>query len=631
MAGGGPPAGPSSASTSGTAGGGPADRRGPKPCYEYHQRGFCHKGPACTFDHNPAYQGYIPPPIEVAQQLAMAGMGDRVDYGSIWQGRGPMQFGGMGMGGFPMGPGMGGPPFGGPGFAPPNGGRPGGPPFNGQQMPPPGWQQQQGGGPGFRPPQGGMQNGPPMMMGSSMGAPRSHASMGGPGGGRGGQRGGAFPTDASTQPPKNRNGKTLVIMQIPPASLAVPAVTDYFTKFGTVTSVALDVPSARALVSFATNEEAYKAWKSEDAVFGSRFVKVLWHRPMEGQGAKGLEALEKGKAALAAADGSGNKDAAMTDNSTPPAPVLSKAEMLAKQRLLESQIAQQKVLMARLSGPDLPTEEKAKLMAQFSKLSDEMKAGTGSLALAKPSTATATNTAGNRTATFNQPAADESPAAADSGSMDGVEGTAAEPVAELSQTEMLQRKLEVLKAEVRRLLAVRDQGCQSLTLFPFGSAGRADRCRSQRALITGTVDPLQPSATWQGSRSRPGCGPGRLPRRLQLHLRAGSGRAERAQEHDARLPDKEHRRRGRGPDRRPRGGRRGRAVVRGALFLQARTLWLRDHRLMLACDLVADDRRCRQLKGRELGQPDHRHLQIAAARREGAGRPRFRSPSGSPR
>lgn len=538
--------GPSDPSAAGARPPQASNGRPPKPCFEYHQRGFCSKGPNCTFDHDPTYQGYIPPPFEVARQLSMAGMGDHVDYGSIWQGRGPMQFGGMpgmGMGGFGLPPGMGGPPppFG--AFGPPQEG--GGPPGGGPRGPPPGWQQG-----GFRPPHGMMPpQGPPMMMG---GGPRQNNN----GGGRGGQRGG-FPTDASTQPPKNRNGKTLVIMQIPAGSLATPAIQDYFAKFGTVTSVAVDAPSARALVSFASNEEAYEAWKSEDAVFGSRFVKVLWHRPMEGQGAKGLEALEKGK--VGAADG---QDAAMADGSTAAAaaaPALTKAEILAKQRLLESQIAQQKVLMARLSAPDLPADDKPKLMAQFAKLSDEMKAGTGSLALATPSTATATNAAGNRTATFASAPQDE--LAKDGAAMEGVEAGAGE-TPEISQTEMLQRKLEVLKAEVRRRLPVPS----SSLLMPRSDRspvhpGRAHRRRPQRAVIAWPVDALQPCRA-RSARSRPWpwCAARSVPGRLQRVVR-GAGGGQRAQEHVARLSHEEPGHRRRRAPRRPRGGRRGRALV----------------------------------------------------------------------
>jgi RNA-binding protein 26 len=65
----------------------------------------------------------------------------------------------------------------------------------------------------------------------------------------------------------------------------------WFKRFGTVTNVAVDASSSKALVSFSSNEEAHTAWKSEDTVFGNRFVKVFWHRPMEGQGLAGQRAL----------------------------------------------------------------------------------------------------------------------------------------------------------------------------------------------------------------------------------------------------------------------------------------------------------------------------------------------------
>ena len=95
------------------------------------------------------------------------------------------------------------------------------------------------------------------------------------------------------KPPEDRNGTTLVITDIPRGSLSVPAIKDYFARFGDVTNVAVDGGSARALVSFTSNQEAYQAWKSPDSVFGNRHVKVLWHRPRPGQGEAGKQALEK--------------------------------------------------------------------------------------------------------------------------------------------------------------------------------------------------------------------------------------------------------------------------------------------------------------------------------------------------
>jgi len=85
-----------------------------------------------------------------------------------------------------------------------------------------------------------------------------------------------------------RRDKTLVVEKIPDDHLSLGAVSDWFKKFGTVTNVAVDPPTAKALVTFAEHDQAWKAWKSEEAVFGNRFVKVYWHRPLVGRGGRGM-------------------------------------------------------------------------------------------------------------------------------------------------------------------------------------------------------------------------------------------------------------------------------------------------------------------------------------------------------
>jgi RNA-binding protein 26 len=77
--------------------------------------------------------------------------------------------------------------------------------------------------------------------------------------------------------------RTLVVEEIPGDRLSPDAVNGWFKRFGTVTNVAVDATSAKALVSFSTHKEAHAAWKTEDAIFGNRFIKVFWDRPMEGQ------------------------------------------------------------------------------------------------------------------------------------------------------------------------------------------------------------------------------------------------------------------------------------------------------------------------------------------------------------
>ncbi|KAF8965118.1 DHS-like NAD/FAD-binding domain-containing protein [Flammula alnicola] len=91
--------------------------------------------------------------------------------------------------------------------------------------------------------------------------------------------------------PETRNDKTLVVEKIPEDKLSLESINSWFKRFGTVTNVAIDTNNAKALVSFSNHDEAHAACKSEDAVFGNRFVKVFWHRPMEGHGQVGARML----------------------------------------------------------------------------------------------------------------------------------------------------------------------------------------------------------------------------------------------------------------------------------------------------------------------------------------------------
>ena len=73
--------------------------------------------------------------------------------------------------------------------------------------------------------------------------------------------------------------RTLVVDHIPQSHYHMDQVTDYFKRFGHIISVTLMPHSDRALVSFASNAEAVKAFRSPDPIFDNRFVKVFWHKP----------------------------------------------------------------------------------------------------------------------------------------------------------------------------------------------------------------------------------------------------------------------------------------------------------------------------------------------------------------
>lgn len=219
----------------------------------------------------------------------------------------------------------------------------------------------------------------------STGQPRSSNSRGR--GGRGGGRvNGVFNGDAasfSPQRPERRKDKTLVIERIPEDKLSLDQINDWFKRFGSVTNVAIDRPTSKALISFSDHQEAYNAWKAEDAVFNNRFVKVFWHRPMEGHGSAGSRQLAA----------SANVVASLShkDNATPAAPPAkiagssalsarkpsapasgNAAALAAKQQLLEKLIGEQKTLMTSLGSAS--SEEKKTIMSRLRELGKEMEA-----------------------------------------------------------------------------------------------------------------------------------------------------------------------------------------------------------------------------------------------------------------
>jgi RNA-binding protein 26 len=204
---------------------------------------------------------------------------------------------------------------------------------------------------------------------------------GGPwGGGRGRD---TFSSEAHKFRPERRHDKTLVVEKIPEDKMSLEHVNGWFKRFGTVTNVAIDVAKAKALISFSNHDEAHAAWKSEDAVFNNRFVKLFWHRPMEGHGQAGARMLAASAplvanmaketpvpvpVSTAAPSAAPTTSVTSRKASTPSA---AASALAAKQQLLEQQIAEQRSLMASLETAS--SEEKKQIMARLRKLGEEMK------------------------------------------------------------------------------------------------------------------------------------------------------------------------------------------------------------------------------------------------------------------
>ncbi|ESK98423.1 ccch zinc finger and rrm domain-containing protein [Moniliophthora roreri MCA 2997] len=185
------------------------------------------------------------------------------------------------------------------------------------------------------------------------------------GGGRGRGKPGSFR-------PERRTDKTLVLERIPEDKLSLTQVNDWFKRFGTVTNVAIDQTQSKALISFATHEEAHAAWKSEDAVFGNRFVKVFWHRPMEGQGQVGQRMLAASATFVTNANTAPDSKLPQPPQTTPRPSLIA-----AKQQRLEQLISEQKSQMDLLGKAS--AEEKKEIMGRLRTLDEEMKSISNSI------------------------------------------------------------------------------------------------------------------------------------------------------------------------------------------------------------------------------------------------------------
>lgn len=276
--------------------------------------------------------------------------------------------------------------------------------------------------------------------------------------GRGG-RPGVFGGDVQRFHPERRD-KTLVVEKIPEDKLSLDAVNSWFKRFGTVTNVAVDSAGAKALVSFSTHEEAHAAWKTEDAVFGNRFVKVFWHRPMDGQGLAGQRALAASAPIVASVTARGQTQTAPAPEaaSADPSPSTgsgsgmkkvvstpsnsSASAFAARQKLLEQQIAEQKALMEKLNTAS--AEEKKEIFAQLRKLGQEIKS-TSSQASFTPSKKPSTSIPQPEDQEAKERERLDKELELHSATVDGEEST-----------EDLQAKLAKLKAEVRGVEVVSD-------------------------------------------------------------------------------------------------------------------------------------------------------------------------------
>ncbi|KAJ3102943.1 hypothetical protein HDU97_000182 [Phlyctochytrium planicorne] len=95
--------------------------------------------------------------------------------------------------------------------------------------------------------------------------------------GRGRGRGGRGRSGLAPYSVRSR-GDTIVVDNIPEAFVTVEKVTAFFKTFGEIVNVRVQPESKRAFVQFQLAEEALRAFRSPEAIFSNRFVRVsFWN------------------------------------------------------------------------------------------------------------------------------------------------------------------------------------------------------------------------------------------------------------------------------------------------------------------------------------------------------------------
>ncbi|PWY98892.1 hypothetical protein BCV70DRAFT_192906 [Testicularia cyperi] len=439
-------------------------------CRDYHNMGYCPRGANCKFEHSS--DNVAGPGPNRGGQFPMVGM--------MGPG-GPGNMGGMRPPSNMMFPGA---PFG----MPPQGWNPNTVHMSNQQQP----QQQQ---PGQLGADGGnlasrlggqvpMAPAEGFIMGgsggesafSSFGQHSGAGHQGGQAGGRGamagrgrGRGGGPPGTFASSR----RSNTTLVIENVPVENLDLIKVNDYFKKFGTITNISIDKPGSKALVSYSQPSEAKAAHESPEVIFGNRFVKVYFQRLDEANVAAAPQQQQQQQQQQQRQPHLNPAAVPFKSNFVPGKnvyharpPVASPGggvsderkklleDQKAKQLQLDTQLGEQKTLLAKFGDKSLSADDKKQILAQLKKLGEDIKVSTETVKAAvealqaapKESPAAATPGAGADAAALRQEREKR-----EKELLDRELDLHAKSSSPSSTTEELKKKLESLKAEAASL------------------------------------------------------------------------------------------------------------------------------------------------------------------------------------
>ena len=90
--------------------------------------------------------------------------------------------------------------------------------------------------------------------------------------------GGHRSTYAQLGPSRDRTNTTIVVESIPEDKCNDQSIRDFFSKFGAIEEVKIEMDKKLAIIKFDSHDAAQAAYESPKVVFDNRFVKVFWYK-----------------------------------------------------------------------------------------------------------------------------------------------------------------------------------------------------------------------------------------------------------------------------------------------------------------------------------------------------------------
>ncbi|EPY50521.1 RNA-binding protein [Schizosaccharomyces cryophilus OY26] len=79
--------------------------------------------------------------------------------------------------------------------------------------------------------------------------------------------------------PNDPTNTVLYVRNIPEEYLDEEKVSSFFSKFGVLEKIELNLEQHAAILTFTSHEAAHNAWSSPEPIFNNRFIKIFWYNP----------------------------------------------------------------------------------------------------------------------------------------------------------------------------------------------------------------------------------------------------------------------------------------------------------------------------------------------------------------